>query len=102
MGRKHKKDISNPIVQFDGNATNDDEVIDDTDDLLYEYTENYWKRGCLTTVYQVYLDALKIIDESSMNEIEKKAEKEAILAARKEAFGDRYKSYPPWDSTPWF
>ena len=102
MGRKHKKDISNPIGQFDGNATNDDEIIDDTDDLLYEYTENYWKRGWLGTVYQNYLDALKIIDESSINEVEKKAENEAILAARKEAFGDRYRCYPPWDSTPWF
>ena len=29
MGRKHKKDISNPIVQFYGNATNDDEDINE-------------------------------------------------------------------------
>ena len=74
IGRKHKrsKDISSPIGQFDGNTTNQE--ILDTDDLLYERTENYWKRGWLGTVYQNYLDALKIIDESSMNEVEKKTE----------------------------
>ena len=37
MGRKHKKDISNPIGQFDGKATNDDEDIDEA----YMNTEEY-------------------------------------------------------------
>ena len=56
MGRKHKKDISNPIGQFDGNATNDDEDIDhriytcDIDEA-YTNTEEFWPCGQRMAIY---------------------------------------------------
>ena len=76
MGRKHK-DISNPIGQFDGNATNDTEDIDE----VYLNTEEYWKTGLVddwVPIYQDWLGAFKIIDESDLDEEDKKNEKDVL------------------------
>ena len=89
-GRKHKNGASSSIIgQFDGNDTTND--VDDGDDELYKRTEDYWKRGTLGTgvgiVYQKFLDAIKVIDESDLDEEEKKLEKDALVEARKDAWG---------------
>ena len=81
---KHKN-----IPQIDGNLsflTKEVDLEDNLEDELYKNTEHYWKTGYIGTVYQSYLDVMKIIDNSSLNEKEKIAQKEAILAARKDAF----------------
>ena len=86
MGMKHKN-----IEQLDGGL---DTSVDE--DKRYYNTESYWKTGCLGTIFQDFLDAKEIIEESSLGDIEKEEERAAILAARKEAFGDDFKYYPPW------
>ena len=58
--------------------------------------KKYWKIGNLGTSFQSFLDANEIIEESSLDDNEKENERAAILAARKEAFGDQFKYYPPW------
>ena len=76
MGRKHK-DISNPIGQFDGNATNDTEDIDE----VYMNTEEYWKTGLVdgwVPTYKDFLGAFKIIDESDLDEENKKNERDVL------------------------
>ena len=80
MGRKHKKDVSNPIGQFDGNVTNDDEV--------YMKTEEYWKTGLVdgwVPNYRDWLDLIgfrvaanTIIDESDLDKEEKKKESDVL------------------------
>ena len=52
--------------------------------------------GYLGTAYQTYLDAIKIIDNSDMNECEKEKENFKILEARRQAFGPNFKNFPPW------
>ena len=52
--------------------------------------------GQLGMIYQRFLDANKIIDESDFNEEEKKHEKDALVGARKEALGDGFVNFPPW------
>ena len=88
MGRKHTM-----IEQLDGlNKSVDDEE----EDTVYLNTETYWKDETLGRSYQAFLDANKLIDESALNEDDKENEKIRVLAARKEAFGDDFKYYPPW------
>ena len=89
MSRKHSF-----IEQLDGNCSLSDE--DKDDDHKYLETLQYWKSGKLSSVYQTYLDANEIIDESNFEEDVKKMEKEKILEARKSAFGEDFKYYPPW------
>ena len=49
------------------------------------------------TPYNVLpIDANQLIDESSLDEKDKEIEIAAVLSARKEAFGDEFKYYPPW------
>ena len=87
MGRKHGN-----IEQLDGMVN----LAEEAEDKTYLNTELYWKRGVLGTSYQIYLDANDIIERSDFSEKEKEEEKAAILEARKEAFGNEYKYYPPW------
>ena len=54
IGRKHKK-----LPQLDGNTSCDS--LEDVEDSAYYSTEKYWKTGFLSSVYQNYIDALKII-----------------------------------------
>ena len=84
MTRKHGE-----IEQLDGNT-------DDTLDEHYEGTKHYWKLGRLGTVYQTFLDANTIINNSELDEDDKKKEKAKLLDARKTAFGDRFMFFPPW------
>ena len=87
--RKHSK-----IEQLDGN---DDGGTDE--DREYDETINYWREGKISTIYQSFLDVNAITEESDLEEHEKKMEKEKVLEARKEAFGDDlYRYYPPWRS----
>ena len=88
MGRKHKD-----IEQLDGL---DASISEDFEDTQYSNTEKYWKTGCLGTSFQYFLDANEIIETSSLDDIEKENERAAIIAARKDAFGDQYQYYPPW------
>ena len=85
MARKHSK-----LDQLDGASE-----IEDAD-IKYEDTEHYWKNGWLGSVYQVFISANEIIDDSDMPEEEKNEEKAKILKARKEAFGNSFRYYPPW------
>ena len=43
------------------------------------------------------LTAKKVVDESTLDEAEKKVQIDAILEARKTAIGENYKYFPPWD-----
>lgn len=86
MTKKHSK-----IEQLDGNS---DTIEAENDD--YQSTKHYWASGYLGTAYQTYLDAVKIIDNSDMNECEKEKENFKILEARRQAFGPNFKNFPPW------
>ena len=88
MGRKHKL-----IPQLDGGDFSD---LDESDDC-YEGSKHYWKSGYLGQGYQAFIDAKKVVDESSLDEEEKKVQIDAILEARKTAIGENYKYFPPWD-----
>ena len=79
--------------QFDGNDTTND--AEDIDDELYKETEHYWKSGWLGMSYQNFKDATKIIDESDLSEEEKQNERDALVGARKDAFGDGSVHFPP-------
>ena len=86
MARKHSQ-----IEQLDGFSE------DISEDNKYSDTEKYWKTGILTTVFQSFLDANEIVDScSDLSEKEKDHEKAKILEARKCAFGDDFRYYPPW------
>ena len=50
----------------------------------------------MSTAFQSYLDANKLIDRSDFTEKEKEDEKTKILEARKLAFGDDFRFVPPW------
>ena len=89
MTRKHSQ-----IEQLDGNLSVVNEEL--YEDEKYADTEKYWKTGILSTVYQSFLDANEIVDGSDLIEKEKEDEKAKILEARKCAFGDEFKYYPPW------
>ena len=54
--------------------------------------------GRLGMIYQRFLDANKIINESDLNEEEKKHEKDTLLGAWKAALGDGFIDFPPWGS----
>ena len=82
--RKHKR-----IEQLDGN-------IDTDEDVQYQNTKSYWDQGYLGRSFQSYIDAIEIVKESSLDNEAKEVEKAAILDARKNAFGDDHKYYPPW------
>ena len=84
MGRKHKS-----IPQLDGTSELEE-------DERFISTDRYWKTGVLGSCFQTYLDANEIIDESTLDEDAKIIEKECVLQARKKAFGDDFKYYPPW------
>ena len=78
MGRKHKKNTSSNIGQFDGNATIATNVTNDIDDELFKRTEHYWKNGWLGISDRDFVDAPNIIDESDLDEEDKKCEKDAL------------------------
>ena len=89
IARKHDN-----IEQMDGNnSLNIDEV---DEDQKYSETHHYWKTGKLGTIFQSYLDANEIVDKSNLEEEAKAREKEKILEARKHAFGNHFRNYPPW------
>ena len=85
-GRKHKN-----IEQLDGIIE-----ADEGEDEPYLNTESYWRQGLLGRSFQNYIDAIKILEDSSLDNESKEIEKVAILDARKDAFGDDHKYYPPW------
>ena len=66
-------------------------------DDCYEESKHYWKSEYLGQGYQAFIDAKKVVDESSMVDQEKKFHIDAILEARKTANGEHYKYFPPWD-----
>ena len=88
MGHKHKN-----IEQLDGFSEFENE---EDDDQLLLSTERYWRTGILGSTFQTYLDVLIMIDGSTLEEDDKNIEKELVLKARKEAFGDDFMYYPPW------
>ena len=85
MSRKHSK-----LDQVDGNSDIDIE------DEKYSGTNRYWESGRLGTYYQGFLDANYIIETSDLDEEAKIKEKEKVLQARKIAFGEDFRFYPPW------
>ena len=87
MTRKHRN-----IEQIDGNDSDNE----DFEDEKYLETENYWKTGNLGTIFQTFLNANFIVAKSDFSEENKTFENEKILEARKRAFGQNYKYYPPW------
>ena len=90
MARKH-----NNIAQVDGSNTFDNEESDD--DKKYSGTHFYWKTGRLGTIFQSFLDANEIIENSNLEAEIKMKEKEKILEARKFAFGKDFRDFPPWN-----
>ena len=90
MTRKYQN-----MEQLDGsNSISDDLEEDDK----YFKTIQYWKKGKLGTIFQMYLDALEIIDESELTGTAKDDEKARVLEARKKAFGTDFEFFPPWSS----
>ena len=53
--------------------------------------------GKLCTVYQTFIDAIDIIDNSDLTEESKNHEKEKIFNAMKSAFGPHFCFGPPWN-----
>ena len=53
--------------------------------------------GKLCTVYQTFIDAIDIIDNSDLTEESKNHEKAKILDARKSALGPHFSFVPPWN-----
>ena len=86
MGRMHSR-----IEQLDGCNDNENE------DTKYKHTSHYWKKGYLGTAFQAFLDATDIIEESDLPDVIKKHEQKKVLNARKEALGENFKYFPPWD-----
>ena len=84
MTRKH-----DAIEQLDGNAT-------DIEDQKYAGSKHYWEEGRLGSVYQTFLDAKEIIEESELDRDDKENEKTKLLEARKTAFGKLFHHFPPW------
>ena len=78
------------IEQLDGNS----DVIEE--DEKYKETLNYWKTGRLSTSYQSFLDVNKIIEASDLAKSQKSIENAKVLEARKHAFGNEFRYYPPW------
>ena len=64
---------------------------------IYEKCPNYFP-SIAGSVYQVFISANDIVDASDMPEDVKAEEKAKILEARKAAFGDSFRYYPPWKS----
>ena len=56
--------------------------------------------GKLCTVYQTFIHAIDIIENSDLTEESKNYEKEKILDARKTAFGPHFSCVPPWNKKP--
>ena len=67
------------------------------EDEKYSTTKFYWEKGRLGTGYQVFMDASDIIEQSDLSEDDKEKEKSKVLEARKNAFGSRFRDYPPWN-----
>ena len=86
MSRKHEN-----IEQVDGNTDSDD-----FGDKEYLETDRYWKTGILGTIFQTFLDASLIVERSDLSKDNKAVEKAKILEARKHAFGQHFRNYPPW------
>ena len=61
VSRKHRN-----IEQLDGNTSL--EILCDEKDKLYDNTEDYWIRGIIGRTYQTFIDAIQIIDESTLDE----------------------------------
>ena len=89
MARKHCE-----IEQLDGNMVDSEDI--ENKDQKYFRTRHYWEKGKISTVYQTFIDAQEIIDKSDLNEDEKGKEKFKLMEARKNAFGQHYRNYPPW------
>ena len=51
----------------------------------------------LGTIFQSFLDANEIIENSNLEAEIKMKEKEKILEARKFAFGKDFRDFPPWN-----
>ena len=82
LTRKHSN-----IDQLDGASE-----IQDNDEK-YENSKHYWESGQLGTVYQSFISANDIIENSDMSEEEKIKEKAKILEARKTAFGNSFGNF---------
>ena len=89
MARKHCN-----IEQFDGNVSVASDEVDD--DKKYSETYYYWKTGKLGTIFQSFIDANDIIGKINLEEEDKSKEKEKVLQARKLAFGNNFRKFPPW------
>ena len=64
--------------QLDGNMSFENLDEEDCDEKYFN-TENYWKRGYLGRIYQSYIDALHILEESELDEKEKEAVEQNTL-----------------------
>ena len=87
MARKHCN-----LAQIDGNDTF---TMDEIEDEKYAETLHYWKTGRLGTVFQCFLNANEIIENSNLESDLKTKEKVKVLEARKLAFGNHYRNFPP-------
>ena len=88
MARKHCN-----LAQIDGNDTF---TMNEIEDEKYAETLHYWKTGRLGTVFQCFLNANEIIENSNLETDFKTKEKVKVLEARKLAFGKYCRNFPPW------
>ena len=79
------------LEQIDGNETF---AMDEIDDEKYAGTFHYWKTGRLGTVFQSFLNANEIIENSNHETNVETIEKVKVLEARKLAFGNRLETSP--------
>ena len=82
----HKSRKHEDIPQLDGECS------------TVRNTDSWWQdhRKISLNTFQKYMDVLKDIEESTLDEEEKHIECEKVTNARKEAFGENYSSFPPW------
>ena len=74
------------------------EHLDGHAEILTDEEFKYKAKRNLGGGYQTYIDALEVVVEDiDLSEEEKNQEKAGIFEARKDALGENYKYFPPWN-----
>ena len=83
ISRKHQD-----IPQLDGES------------FLARETNCWWEKPFKSSLknFQTYQEVLLGIDENPLSEEEMCTERDTMMQARKDAFGDNYSFFPPWSN----
>ena len=89
--KMHKNRKHDKIPQLDGG------------DFKIRETDCWWEKKFKNPlkVFKMFKDVLMDIDESRLNVVEKSEERDTVTNARKEALGDNFQYYPPWNCSWW-